>query len=85
MKKDFDSHLKIGIFEGVDPFDSLAELTEKTATHDQLSYVVSSTFSRRTNDRDYRTVVALDATNLSLTRSVAVAGELGEDTVIHEL
>lgn len=33
-KHDFDNHLKIGIFEGVDPSDSLAELTEKTATHD---------------------------------------------------
>jgi len=115
-KHDFDNHLKVGIFEGVDPSDSLAELAEKTATHDQLSYMAGSTFSRRTNDRDYRAVVrvlfellhtpqlyhqravqrkrlewlnravvALDATNLSLTRSVAVAGELDEDTVIHEL
>jgi citrate lyase gamma subunit len=115
-KHDFDNHLKIGIFEGLDPSDSLAELAEKTATHDQLSYMAGSTFSRRTNDRDYRAVVrvlfellhtpqlyhqravqcrrlewlnravvALDATNFSLTRLVAVAGELGEDTVIYEL
>jgi len=32
-----------------------------------------------------RAVVALDATNLSLTRSVAIAGELDDDTVIHEI
>jgi hypothetical protein len=115
-KHDFDNHLKIGIFEGVNPSDSLAELAEKTATHEQLSYMARSTFSRRTNDRDYRAVVrllfellhtrqlyhqravqrkrlewlnravvALDATNLALTRSVAVAGELDEETVIHEI
>jgi len=78
--------------------------------------MAGSTFSRRTNDRDYRAVVrllfellhtpqlyhqravqrkrlkwlnrpvvALDATNLTLTRSVAVAGELDEETVIHEI
>jgi len=78
--------------------------------------MAGSTFSRRTNDRDYRAVVrllfellhtpqlyhqrsvqrkrlnwlnravvAIDATNLSLTRSVAVAGELDEETVIHEI
>jgi len=113
-KHDFDNHLKIGIFEGVSPSDSLDELAEKTATHEQLAYMAGSTFSRRTNDRDCcavvrllfellhtpqlyhqravqrkrlkwlnRPVVALDATNLSLTRSVAVAGELDEETVIH--
>ena len=115
-KHDFDNHLKIGIFEGVNPSDSLAELAERTATHDQLDYMAGSTFSRRTNDRDYRAVVrllfellhtpqlyhqravqrkrlewlnrpivALDATNLALTRSVAVAGELDDETVIHEI
>jgi len=115
-KHDFDNHLKIGIFEGVNPSDSLDELAEKTATHEQLAYMAGSTFSRRTNDRDYRAVVrlffellhtpqlyhqravqrkrlkwlnrpvvALDATNLTLTRSVAVAGELDEETVIHEI
>jgi citrate lyase gamma subunit len=115
-KHDFDNHLKIGIFEGIHPSDSLAELSEKTATHDQLPFMAGSTFSRRTNDRDYRAVVrvlfellhtpqlyhqravqrkrlqwlnravvALDATNLSLTRSVAVAGTLDEETVIHEI
>ena len=78
--------------------------------------MADSTFSRRTNDRDYRAVVralfellhtpqlyhqravqrkrlnwlnravvALDATNLMLTRSVTVAGELDEDTMIHEI
>lgn len=35
-KHDFDNHLKIGIFEGINPSDSLAELAEKTAIHDQL-------------------------------------------------
>ncbi len=115
-KHDFDNHLKIGIFEGINPSDSLDELAEKTATHDQLAYMAGSTFSPRTNDRDYRAVVhsffellhtpqlyhqravqrkrlkwlkrpvvALDATNLSLTRSVAVAGEINEETVIHEI
>jgi len=115
-KHDFDNHLKIGIFEGVNPSDSLAELSEKTATHEQLDYMAGSTFSRRTNDRDYRAVVrlffellhtpqlyhqravqrkrlewlnrpivALDATNLALTRSVAIAGELDNETVIHEI
>ena len=115
-KHDFDNHVKVSIFEGINPSDSLAELGEKTAAHDQLAYMAGSTFSRRTNDRDYRAVVrllfellhtpqlyhqravqrkrlewlnravvALDATNLSLTRSVAVAGELDEDTVIHEI
>jgi len=115
-KHDFANHLKIGIFEGINPSDSLEELAEKTATHEQLAYMAGSTFSRRTNDRDYRAVVrllfellhtpqlyhqravqrkrlkwlnrpvvALDATNLTLTRSVAVAGELDEETVIHEI
>jgi len=58
-KHDFDNHLKIGIFEGVSPSDSLDELAEKTATREQLSYMAGSTFSRRTNDRDYRAVVRL--------------------------
>ena len=56
-KHDFDNHLKVGIFKGVNPSDSLAELTKGTATHDQLLSMVDSTFSRRTNDRDYRAVV----------------------------
>ena len=115
-KHDFDNHLKISIFEGINPSDSLAELAERTATHDQLDYMAGSTFSRRTNDRDYRAVVrllfellhtpqlyhqravqrkrlewlnrpivALDATNFALTRSVAVTGELDEETVVHEI
>jgi len=115
-KHDFNNHLKVGIFEGVRPSDSLAELAEKTATHNVLSYMAGSTFSRLTNDRavvavvrlffellhtrqlyhqravqrkrlDWLTrgVVALDATNLTLTRSVAVTGELDEDTVLHKI
>ncbi len=44
-----------------------------------------SAVQRKRLDWLNRAVVTLDATNLSLTRSVAVAGELGEDTVIHEL
>ena len=31
-KHDFDNHLKVAIFEGVHPSDSLDELTEKTDT-----------------------------------------------------
>ena len=58
-KHDFDNHLKISIFEGINPSDSLDELAEKTATHEQLDYMAGSTFSRRTNDRDYRAVVRL--------------------------
>src|SRR5699024_9996463 len=53
---DFDNHLRIGAFEGINPSDSLAELAEKTDTHDQMAYMAASTFSRRTNDRDYRAV-----------------------------
>jgi hypothetical protein len=53
-KHDFENHLKIGILEGINPSDSLAELAEKTATHDQLTEMAASTFSRRTNDRDCR-------------------------------
>ena len=56
-KHDFENHLKVGIFEGINPSDSLAELAEKTATHEQLREMAASTFSRRTNDRDYRAVV----------------------------
>ncbi|WP_435076213.1 hypothetical protein [Halococcus sp. AFM35] len=56
-KHDFDNHLRIGAFEGINPSDSLAELAEKTDTHDQMAYMAASTFSRWTNDRDYRAVV----------------------------
>ena len=56
-KHDFENHLKIGAFEGIHPSDSLPELAEKTATHDQLEEMAASTFSRHTNDRDYRAVV----------------------------
>jgi hypothetical protein len=56
-KHDFDNHLRVGIFEGINPSDSLDELAEKTDTHEQMAYMTGSTFSRRTNDRDYRAVV----------------------------
>lgn len=32
-KHDFENHLKVGVFEGINPSNSLAELAEKTATH----------------------------------------------------
>lgn len=111
-KHDFDNHLKVAIFEGDHPSDSLGELAEKTDTHDQVAYMAGSTFSRLTNDRDYRAVVRLffellhlpqlyhqrgaqrkrlewldravvatDATNLILTRSVAIPSE-SRDTEI---
>ncbi len=115
-KHDFDNHLRVGVFEGISPSDSLAELAEKTDTHDQMEYMADSTFSRRTNDRDYRAVVrvlfellhtpqlyhqrgvqrkrlerinravvATDATNLTLTRSVAIPSEFQDDEVLHEI
>jgi hypothetical protein len=115
-KHDFDNHLRIGAFEGINPSDSLAELAEKTDTHDQMAYMAGSTFSRWTNDRDYRavvrvlfellhtpqlyhqrgvqrkrlerinrSVVAIDATNLMLTRSVAIPSEVHDDGVLHEI
>lgn len=105
-KHDFDNHLKVAIFEGVHPSDSLDELAKKTDTHEEVAYMAGSTFSRLTNDRDYRAVVRLlfellhlpqlyhqrggqrkrlnwldravvatDATNLALTRSVAIPSE----------
>ncbi|MFC6763532.1 IS4 family transposase [Natrinema soli] len=115
-KHDFENHLKIGVFEGIHPSDSLAELAEKTATHKQLEEMAASTFSRHTNDRDYRAVVrvlfellhspqlyhqrsvqrkrlewldravvAIDGTNLALTRSVTIPSELDDDEVIDEI
>jgi len=105
-KHDFANHLKVAIFEGVHPSDSLAELAEKTEIHEELRYMAGSTFSRLTNDRDYRAVVRLffellhspqlyhqrgvqrkrldwleravvatDATNLTLTRSIEIPSE----------
>ena len=56
-KHDFENHLKVGIFEGINPSNSLAELAEKTAVRDQLEEMAASTFSRQTNDPDYRAVV----------------------------
>ncbi|WP_135806363.1 IS4 family transposase [Halorussus marinus] len=58
-KHDFVNHLKVAVFEGVHPSDSLDELAERTDTHDELEYMAGSTFSRLTNDRDYRAVVRL--------------------------
>ena len=115
-KHDFDNHLKTAVFEGINPSDSLAELSEKTAIHDELTYMAGSTFSRLTNDRDYRAVVRLffellhcpqlyhqrgvqrkrfdwldraviatDATNLTITRSVSVPSERPNDEVLHEI
>ena len=108
---DFDNHLKIAVREGLDPSTSLAELADKIETDEQLEAMAASTFSRYTNDRDYRAVVrclfallhtpqlyhqravqrkrlelltrgvvAVDATNLELTRSVVVSEEfVGDD------
>ncbi|PGF14480.1 IS4 family transposase [Natrinema sp. CBA1119] len=115
-KHDFENHLKIGVFEGIHPSDSLAELAEKTATHKQLEEMAASTFSRHTNDRDYRAVVrvlfgllhspqlyhqrnvqrkrlewldravvAIDGTNLALTRSVTIPSKLDNNEVIDEI
>ena len=112
-KHDFDNHLKVAVFEGVHPSDSLDELAEKTDTHDELAYMAGSTFSRLTNDRDYRAVVRLffellhlpqlyhqrgvqrkrlswldravvatDATNLTLTRSVGIPSESHDSEVL---
>ena len=58
-RHDFDNHLKVAIFERINPSGSLAELAEKTAIYDELTYMAGSTFSRLTNDRDYRAVVRL--------------------------
>jgi len=57
QKHDFDNHLRVGVFERVNPSDSLDELAEKTNTHDRMASMAASTFSWRTNDRDYRAVV----------------------------
>lgn len=114
-KHDFDNHLKVAIFEGVHPSGSLDELAEKTDTHDELAYMAGSTFSRLTNDRDYRAVVRLffellhspqlyhqrsvqrnrldwleravvatDATNLSVSRSITIASE-SDDTEVRRV
>lgn len=115
-KHDFDNRLKTAVFKGVNPSDSLAELSEKTAILNELTYMAGSTFSRLTNDRDYRAVVRLffellhcpqlyhqrgvqrkqfdwldraviatDATNLTITRSVSVPSERPNDEVLHEI
>ncbi|MDL0135148.1 IS4 family transposase, partial [Halobacterium salinarum] len=109
-KHDFNNHLKVAIFEGIHPSNSIAELAEKTNTHDELAYMAGSTFSRLTNDRDYRAVVRLffellhspqlyhqrsvqrkrldwlqravvatDATNLTVSRSIKISSE-SDDT-----
>jgi len=112
----FLTHIKIGIFEGIHPSDSLRSLAEKLQTHDQLEDMAASTFSRYTNDRDYRavvhllfallhspqlyhqrgvqrkrlewlqrSVVAVDATNLDLTRTVVVPHDLRTVNEPHEI
>ena len=109
-KHDFENHIKIAVREGLDPSSSLAELADKVKTDEQLEAMAASTFSRYTNDRDYRAVVrflfallhtpqlyhqravqrkrlewltrgvvAVDATNLELTRSVVVSDEFVGD------
>jgi len=114
---ELDNHVKIAVREGIDPSDSLAELEETTATDAAMEKMAASTFSRYTNDRDYRAVVhymfelphtpqlyhqravrrkriqrltrgvvATDATNLELTRSVVVSENLvGDDEQAHEI
>jgi len=114
---DFDNHLKVAVREGLDPSSSLAELADKIETDEQLEAMAASTFSRYTNDRDYRAVVrfllallhtpqlyhqravqrkrlewltrgviAVDATNLELTRSVVVSDEfVGDDEQPYEI
>jgi hypothetical protein len=115
-KHDFDNHLRVGIFEGINPSDSLDELAEKTDTHEQMAYMAGSTFSCRTNERDYRAVVqvlfellhtpqlyhqrgvhrkrlewldravvATDATNLTLTRSVAIPSNKYDGEILREI
>ena len=116
-KHDFDNHLKVAVREGIDPSDSLAELEETTDTAAEMGKMAASTFSRYTNDRDYRAVVrtmfellhtpqlahqraverkrlqrltrgvvATDATNLELTRSVVVSDEfVGDDEQSYEI
>jgi len=116
-KHDYDNHLKIAVREGIDPSDSLAELEETTDTAAEMEKIAASTFSRYTNDRDYRAVVrtmfellhtpqlahqraverkrlqrltrgvvATDATNLELTRSVVVSDEfVGDDEQAYEI
>ena len=69
-RHDFANHLKVAIFEGVNPSDSLAELAEKTTIYDELTYMAGSTFSRLTNDRDYRAVA--EAHGAAPTRTPAV-------------
>jgi len=56
-KHDFDNHLKVAVREGIDPSDSLAELEATTHTAAEMQKMAASTFSRYTNDRDYRAVV----------------------------
>jgi len=114
---DFDNHVKIAVREGIDPSDSLAELEETTHTDAAMDEMAASTFSRYTNDRDYRAVVRLlfeilhspqlyhqravqrkrlehltrsviaaDATNLELTRSVVVSDDfVGDDEEAYEI
>lgn len=47
--QDFEQHLKVAIFEGLDPSDSLASLAQQTASHDGVDFMAASTFSELTN------------------------------------
>jgi hypothetical protein len=58
-KHDFTEHVKIVVYEGLEVSDSLKSLAQKTETHADLESISGSHFSRLTNDRDYRAVVAL--------------------------
>ena len=116
-KHDFDNHVKVAVREGIDPSDSLSELEETADTAAEMEKMAASTFSRYTNDRDYRAVVrylfellhtpqlyhqraverkrlqrltrgvvATDATNLELTRSVVVSDDfVGDDEQSYEI
>jgi len=53
---DFDNHLTVAVREVLDPSTSLVELADKTETDEQFQAMAASTFSRYTNDRDYRAV-----------------------------
>src|SRR6056297_877658 len=56
-KHDFDNHVKVAVREGIDPSGSLGELEETTEIAAEMDTMAASTFSRYTNDRDYRAVV----------------------------
>lgn len=57
---DLENHVKVGIREGLDPSDSLEELSETTDTADGLDYMAASAFSRYTNDRELMTATRFE-------------------------